>query len=90
MDVIVQDKYVPPTPDKPDDPYYPERPDYPYYPERPYYPLRPEVRYETIIQEKVVKVPIIDNAYFKEVRYMQGFRLLFIDFISLSKSFSSL
>ena len=63
----------PPTPDKPDDPYYPERPDYPYYPERPYYPLRPEVRYETIIQEKVVKVPIIDNAYFKEVRYMQGF-----------------
>ena len=73
MDVIVQDKYVPPTPDKPDDPYYPERPDYPYYPERPYYPLRPEVRYETIIQEKVVKVPIIDNAYFKEVRYMQGF-----------------
>ena len=73
MDVIVQDKYVPPTPDKPDDPYYPERPDYPYYPDRPYYPLRPEVRYETIIQEKVVKVPIIDNAYFKEVRYMQGF-----------------
>ena len=73
MDVIVQDKYVPPTPDNPDDPYYPERPDYPYYPERPYYPLRPEVRYETIIQEKVVKVPIIDNAYFKEVRYMQGF-----------------
>ena len=64
MDVIVQDKYVPPTPERPDDPYYPER---------PYYPLRPEVRYETIIQEKVVKVPIIDNAYFKEVRYMQGF-----------------
>jgi len=58
---------VPPTPPTP------ERPDYPYYPERPYYPLRPEVRYETIIQEKVVKVPIIDNAYFKEVRYMQGF-----------------
>ena len=73
MDVIVQDKYVPPTPERPDDPYYPERPDYPYYPERPYYPLRPEVRYETIIQEKVVKVPIIDNAYVKEVRYMQGF-----------------
>ena len=62
--VYVGEKVVPPTPDKPDDPYYPER---------PYYPLRPEVRYETIIQEKVVKVPIIDNAYFKEVRYMQGF-----------------
>ena len=65
--VYVGEKVVPPTPPTP------ERPDYPYYPERPYYPLRPEVRYETIIQEKVVKVPIIDNAYFKEVRYMQGF-----------------
>ncbi len=65
--VYVGEKVVPPTPPTP------ERPDYPYYPERPYYPLRPEVRYETIIQEKVVKVPIIDNAYVKEVRYMQGF-----------------
>ena len=65
---------TPPTPNNPDDPYYPERPDYPYYPERPYYPLRPEVRYETIIEEKVVNVPIIDNAYFKEVWYMQGFK----------------
>ena len=74
INVVVGKEVVPPTPDKPDDPYYPERPDYPYYPERPYYPLRPEVRYETIIQEKVVKVPIIDNAYFKEVRYMQGFK----------------
>lgn len=72
--VFVGEKVIPPTPGNPDDPYYPERPDYPYYPERPYYPLRPEVRYETIIQEKVVKVPIIDNAYFKEVRYMQGFK----------------
>ena len=72
--VYVGEKVVPPTPptpERPDYPYYPERPD---YPERPYYPLRPEVRYETIIQEKVVKVPIIDNAYFKEVRYMQGFK----------------
>ena len=64
----------PDNPDRPDDPYYPERPDYPYYPERPYYPLRPEVRYETVIQEKVIKVPVPDNAYVKEVRYMQGFK----------------
>ena len=63
----------PDNPDRPDDPYYPERPDYPYYPERPYYPLRPEVRYETVIQEKVIKVPVPDHAYVKEVRYMQGF-----------------
>ena len=64
----------PDNPDRPDDPYYPERPDYPYYPERPYYPLRPEVRYETVIQEKVIKVPVPDHAYVKEVRYMQGFK----------------
>ena len=64
----------PDNPDRPDDPYYPERPDYPCYPERPYYPLRPEVRYETVIQEKVIKVPVPDHAYVKEVRYMQGFK----------------
>ena len=64
----------PDNPERPDDPYYPERPDDPYYPERPYYPLRPEVRYETVIQEKVIKVPVPDNAYVKEVRYMQGFK----------------
>lgn len=64
----------PDNPDRPDDPYYPERPDDPYYPERPYYPLRPKVRYETVIQEKIVKVPVPDHAYVKEVRYMQGFK----------------
>ncbi|WP_083315527.1 S-layer homology domain-containing protein [Peptoniphilus sp. HMSC075B08] len=69
----------PEEPDKPEYPPYPERPDYPYYPEypdRPYIPMYPEVRYETIIQEKIVKVPmpISDDNYFKEVRYMQGFK----------------
>jgi|GEM_PF-1852860 len=61
---------TPPTPgdqDKPDYPYYPE------YPGRPI-PMYPEVRYETIIQEKIVKVPVpVTDNYFKEVRYMQGF-----------------
>ena len=35
-----------------------------------------EVRYETIIKEKIVRVPvtIVDNSYVKEVRFMQGFR----------------
>ena len=58
---------------KPDYPDYPEKPD---YPDRPYIPMYPEVRYETIIQEKIVKVPtpISDDNYFKEVRYMQGFK----------------
>ncbi|MDU5324942.1 MAG: S-layer homology domain-containing protein, partial [Peptoniphilus harei] len=36
--------------------------------------MYPEVRYETIIQEKIVKVPVpVSDNYFKEVRYMQGF-----------------
>ena len=70
-----------PNPDKPNpwDPN-PWNPDYPKpwnpnYPDLPYIPRYPEVRYETIVQEKIVKVPvpIADNAYFKEVRYMQGF-----------------
>ena len=67
--------FVPITknPDNPN-PDNPDRPDDPYYPERPYYPLRPEVRYETVIQEKVIKVPVPDHAYVKEVRYMQGFK----------------
>ncbi|WP_156701888.1 hypothetical protein [Peptoniphilus gorbachii] len=60
-----------PTPDNPDNPYYPESP---YYPERPYIPMYPEVRYETVIQEKVVEVPVPEKPYMKEVRYMQGFK----------------
>ena len=69
---------TPPTPgdqDNPDRPN-PECPggsDYPYYPGGPI-PMYPEVRYETIIQEKIVKVPVpVSDNYFKEVRYMQGF-----------------
>ena len=59
----------PPTPE----PGYPGGSDYPYYPGRPI-PMYPEVRYETIIQEKIVKVPVpVTDNYFKEVRYMQGF-----------------
>ncbi|MEF3318133.1 InlB B-repeat-containing protein [Peptoniphilus grossensis] len=70
-----------PNPDKPNpwDPN-PWNPDYPKpwnpnYPDLPYIPRYPEIRYETIVQEKIVKVPvpIADNAYVKEVRYMQGF-----------------
>lgn len=45
----------------------------PEYPGRPV-PIYPEVRRETIIQEKIVKVPVpVSDNYFKEVRYMQGF-----------------
>ena len=72
-----------PNPDKPN-PWDPDpkpwNPDYPKpwnpnYPDLPYIPRYPEIRYETIVQEKIVKVPvpIADNAYVKEVRYMQGF-----------------
>ena len=62
-----------PNPDKPN-PWDP-KPWNPNYPDLPYIPRYPEVRYETIVQEKIVKVPvpIADNAYVKEVRYMQGF-----------------
>lgn len=64
--VVVYGK-IPEKPDKPNYPYYPE------YPGGPI-PMYPEVRYETIIQEKIVKVPVpVSDNYFKEVRYMQGF-----------------
>ena len=64
--VVVYGK-IPEKPDKPDYPYYPS------YPGGPI-PMYPEVRYETIIQEKIVKVPVpVTDNYFKEVRYMQGF-----------------
>ena len=64
--VVVYGK-IPEKPDKPDYPYYPS------YPGGPI-PMYPEVRYETIIQEKIVKVPMpVSDNYFKEVRYMQGF-----------------
>lgn len=64
--VVVYGK-IPEKPDKPDYPYYPE------YLGGPI-PMYPEVRYETIIQEKIVKVPVpVADNYFKEVRYMQGF-----------------
>ena len=69
-----------PNPDNPNpwdpnpwNPDYPN-PDNPYYPERPYFPMYPEVRYETVIQEKVVEVPVPEKPYMKEVRYMQGFK----------------
>lgn len=69
------DKPNPWDPDKPNpwNPDYPN-PDNPYYPERPYIPMYPEVRYETVIQEKVVEVPVPEKPYVKEVRYMQGFK----------------
>ena len=63
IDVIVQDKYTPPTPNPND-------------PNEPHDHTCSGVRYETIIKEKIVKVPvtIVDNSYVKEVRFMQGFR----------------
>ena len=91
MTAIWEKTTTPPTPDpdkpNPDNPrpwdpdnQNPWNPDYPNpwnpnYPNKPYIPMYPEVRYETIVQEKIVKVPlpIADNAYVKEVRYMQGY-----------------
>lgn len=62
---------TPPTPTP--EPGYPNEPGYPSYPGGPI-SMYPEVRYETIIQEKIVKVPVpVTDNYFKEVRYMQGF-----------------
>ncbi len=79
--LTVTNKYeAPPTPDpdkpNPDKPNpWDPKPWNPNYPDLPYIPRYPEIRYETIVQEKIVKVPvpIADNAYIKEVRYMQGF-----------------
>ena len=71
---------TPPTPPTP------PNPDYPNYPDRPYIPSYPEVRYETIVQEKIVKVPVSSNAYFKEVRYMQGFEGKFRPFDGLTRA----
>lgn len=74
-------------PEKPDYPSYPDRPDYPEYPDRPYIPMYPEVRYETIIQEKIVKVPMpVSDSYFKEVRYMQGFKKEFRPYDGLTRA----
>ncbi len=60
IDVIVQDEYMPPTPN----------------PNKPHDHTCSGGRYETIVKEKIVKVPvpIVDNSYSKEVRFMQGFR----------------
>ncbi len=69
--VFVGEEKKPDTPTP--EPGYPGGSDYPYYPGGPI-PMYPEVRYETIIQEKIVKVPVpVTDNYFKEVRYMQGF-----------------
>lgn len=59
-----------PTPDEPDkpNPDYPNYPDYPEY--RPNYSGGSTIYIEKPV-EKVIKVP--DNAYVKEVRYMQGY-----------------
>ena len=83
---------TPPTPgdqDNPDkpNPGYPGGPGYPSYPDRPYIPMYPEVRYETIIKEKIVKVPVpVTDGYFKEVRYMQGFEGKFRPFDGLTRA----
>ena len=57
---------VPPTPPTPN----------PNYPNEHHTHTCSGGRYETIIKEKIVKVPvpIVDNSYVKEVRFMQGFR----------------
>ena len=57
---------VPPTPPTPN----------PNYPNEHHTHTCSGGRYETIVKEKIVKVPvpIVDNSYVKEVRFMQGFR----------------
>ena len=80
-----------PTPDEPDKP----NPDYPKYPDKPNpdYPNYPEYRpnysggstiYIEKPVEKVIKVP--DNAFVKEVRYMQGFEGKFRPFDGLTRA----
>ena len=85
-DIVAQYKTTTPTPtpDEPDkpnpdkpNPNYPDFPNYPDGNDRPQYPeYRPNYSGGSTIYvekpvEKVIKVP--DNAYVKEVRYMQGF-----------------
>ncbi|MFR6454435.1 MAG: S-layer homology domain-containing protein, partial [Peptoniphilus lacrimalis] len=69
-----------PTPDEPDKP----NPDYPNYPEyRPNYSGGSTIYIEKPV-EKVIKVP--DNAFVKEVRYMQGFEGKFRPFDGLTRA----
>lgn len=72
-----------PTPDEPDkpNPDYPKYPDYPEY--RPNYSGGSTIYIEKPV-EKVIKVP--DNAFVKEVRYMQGFEGKFRPFDGLTRA----
>ena len=79
-DIVAQYKTPTPTPDEPDKP----NPDYPNYPEyRPNYSGGSTMYIEKPV-EKVIKVP--DNAFVKEVRYMQGFKGKFRPFDGLTRA----
>ena len=81
-DIVAQYKTTTPTP-TPDEPDKPN-PDYPNYPEyRPNYSGGSTIYIEKPV-EKVIKVP--DNAYIKEVRYMQGFEGKFRPFDGLTRA----
>ena len=81
-DIVAQYKTTSPTP-TPDEPDKPN-PDYPNYPEyRPNYSGGSTIYIEKPV-EKVIKVP--DNAFVKEVRYMQGFEGKFRPFDGLTRA----
>ena len=82
-DIVAQYKTPTPTPDEPDkpNPDYPKYPDYPEY--RPNYSGGSTIYIEKPV-EKVIKVP--DNAFVKEVRYMQGFEGKFRPFDGLTRA----
>ena len=84
-DIVAQYKTTTPTPtpDEPDkpNPDYPKYPDYPEY--RPNYSGGSTIYIEKPV-EKVIKVP--DNAFVKEVRYMQGFEGKFRPFDGLTRA----
>ena len=81
-DIVAQYKTTTPTP-TPDEPDKPN-PDYPKYPEyRPNYSGGSTIYIEKPV-EKVIKVP--DNAFVKEVRYMQGFEGKFRPFDGLTRA----
>ncbi|WP_245149700.1 InlB B-repeat-containing protein [Peptoniphilus raoultii] len=80
--VFVQRKLRPINPNQPN-PDYPGQPNPPY---RPGYPERMGTVVETIVEMKVVKVPIKDNSYRKEVRYMQGFEGEFRPYDGLTRA----
>ncbi|WP_138160384.1 Cna B-type domain-containing protein [Peptoniphilus catoniae] len=75
----IKEGTTPPTPDNPDNPWGPGPNPWdpghnPWGPgPNPWGPSYPEKIVETKIETKYIEVPVKDNAYRKEVKYMQGF-----------------